>query len=68
MAIGNAIQRGSMVHVYNEQNMQIFAQSCGSGPNDGLKGYTASRVNIRRGNMIFTYNEKGAQIGAMSAT
>lgn len=67
VAIGNAIERGSMVYVYNEKNQQIFSQFKGSGPKDGLKGYTGSTVNIQRGSMIYTYNEKGQQIGSQFA-
>ena len=67
MAIANAVQRGSFVYVYNEKNQQIFSQSAGSGPNDGLKGYTSSSVNIQRGSFIYTYNEKGQQTGSTSA-
>ena len=67
MAIANAVHRGSTVYVYNEKNRQIFTQSAGSGPNDGLKGYTGSSVNIQRGSTIFTYNEKGRQTGTTSA-
>lgn len=66
MAIANAVQRGSFVHIYNEKNQQIFTQSAGSGTNDGLKGYTSSSVNIQRGGFIYTYNEKGQQTGTTS--
>ena len=55
------------VPVYNEKNQQIFTQSAGSGPNDGLKGYTSSSVNIQRGSFIYTYNKKGQQTGTTSA-
>ena len=67
MAIANAVQRGSIVYVYNEKNQQIFMQPAGSGPNDGLKDYTSSTVNIQRGSIIYTYNEKGQQIGMQPA-
>jgi len=67
MAIGNAVQRGGMVYVYNEKNSQIACLPAGSGPNDGLKGYTGSSVNIQRGRIIYTYNEKGSQIGCVPA-
>ena len=67
MAIANAVQRGSTVYVYNEKNIQICCLSAGSGPNDGLKGYTGSSVNIQRGSTIYTYNEKGIQTGCQSA-
>ena len=65
--IANAVQRGSTVYVYNEKNQQIFTQPAGSGPNDGLKGYTGSSVNIQRGSTIYTYNEKGQQTGTTPA-
>ena len=67
MAIGNVIQRGSVVYIYDEKNSQIASISAGSGPNDGLEGYTSSTVNIRRGWSIYTYNEKGLQISSVSA-
>lgn len=67
MAIGNAVQRGSMVYIYNEKNQQVASVSAGNGPNDGLKGYTGSRVNVRRGNMIYSYDERGCQVGSISA-
>ena len=67
MPIANAVQRGSLVYVYNEKNNQIFTQPAGNGPNDGLKGYTGSSINIKRGSTIYTYNEKGQQTGTTSA-
>jgi hypothetical protein len=39
----------------------------GNGPNDGLKGYTSSQVNVQHGSFIYSYNEKCQQIGAVSA-
>ncbi|MCZ7657707.1 MAG: hypothetical protein M5U07_07535 [Xanthobacteraceae bacterium] len=68
MAIGNVVQRGSTVYVYDEKNRQLFSKSAGRGPKDGLMGYTASRVNIRQGNTVYSYDEKGRQIGSMSAS
>ena len=67
MAIANAVQRGSTVYVYNETNIAIFTQNAGSGPNDGLKGYTGSSVNIRRGGTIYSYDEKGICFGTQFA-
>jgi ribosomal protein L36 len=66
MAIGNAVQRGSIVYVFNEKNSQIFSVSAGSKPTDGLTGYTSGTVNVRRGGLVYTYNEKGQQIGSQS--
>jgi len=67
MAIGNAVQKGSFVYVYDEKGKQIATISAGSGKDDGLKGYTASTVNIKRGSFIYTYDEKGRQKSTTSA-
>ena len=57
MAIGNAVERGGWVFIYDENNK----------PNDGLKGYTSSRVNVQRGGWIYSYDQNGHQVGAVSA-
>ncbi len=67
MAIANAVQRGSVVFVYDERNRQIFTIPAGAGPADGLKGYTGASVNVRRGNTIFTYDDRGRQISTTPA-
>ncbi|WP_237170282.1 hypothetical protein [Pandoraea thiooxydans] len=67
MAIGNAVQRGSYVYVYDEKGRQLYGKPAGSGPDDGLKGYTSGTVNIRRGSYIYTYDEKGVQRGSTPA-
>ena len=67
MAIGNAVQRSSFVYVYDEKGRQLCTLSAGAGPQDGLKGYTSSTVNIRRAAFIYTYDEKGRQISTTPA-
>ena len=67
MAIGNAVQRGSFVYVYDEKGKQLFTKSAGRGKDDGLKGYTGTTVNIRVGSFIYTYDEKGRQTSTTSA-
>ena len=67
MAIGNVIQKGSTIYVYDEKGKLIRGLSAGSGPKDGLKGYTSTMVNIQRGSTIYSYNEKGAVVSAKSA-
>ena len=59
MAIANAVQRGNLVYVYNEKASLIFTIPSGSGPKDGLKGYTPGSVNVQRGSLIYMYNDKG---------
>ncbi|MFO7578764.1 MAG: hypothetical protein R6W74_00945 [Nitrosomonas halophila] len=67
MPIANAVQRGMFVYVYDENNRHIASLPAGDGSNDGLKGYTASSVNIQRGGFIYTYDVNGRQTGAVSA-
>ena len=49
MAIATAVQRGHFVYLYDEKNRQTTIIPAGSGPNEGLTGYTAASVSIRRG-------------------
>ncbi len=67
MAIGNAVQRGAFVHVYDEKGRQLRTLAAGSGPNDGLAGYTGAAVSIRRGSFIYTYDEQGRQVSTVPA-
>lgn len=67
MAIGNAVQRGMTVYVYNEKGHQICTIPVNSSSDVGLKGYTGSTVSVQRGNIIYTYDEKGKQISTIPA-
>lgn len=63
MAIGSAVQKGSMVYIYDERGRQLASVSAG----DGLQGYTGSTVSVKRGNMVYTYDERGRQVSMTSA-
>jgi len=67
MAIANVVERGAFIYVYDASGTTLCMLQSGSGPNEGLKGYTSSTVNIRRGAFIFTYDEKGRQLTMTSA-
>jgi hypothetical protein len=67
MPIGNVVQRGSLVYVYDERGRQISTIMAGSGPSDGLTGYTSSTVNVRRGSVIYSYDTHGRQIATTIA-
>ena len=67
MAIGNAVQKGSRVYIYDEKGKQLATVSAGSGKDDGLKGYTSTTVNVRKGSLIYTYDEKGHQKSTTTA-
>lgn len=63
MAIANAVQRGTIVYIYDEKGRQVGTVSAG----DGLHGFTSGSISIRRGTMIYIYDEKGRQTGTTSA-
>lgn len=67
MAIGSALQRGNYVYIYDERGRQLACLSAGSGPHDGLHGYTGGTVSIRRGNYVYTYDERGRQVSCIAA-
>jgi hypothetical protein len=61
MPIGNAVEDGSQILIYNEKGRQIAYIHA----YDGLAGYTSSTVSVRWGSQILTYNEKGRQISSV---
>ena len=67
LAIGNVVQRGALIYIYDENNRQINSVPAGNGSNDGLKGYTSTRINVQRGAIIYSYNEHGQQVGCVPA-
>lgn len=68
MAIGNAVQRGTLVYIYDECLKQTSSvSSTGCAPNDGLVGYTDLAVHIRKGPLVYAYNEHGQLLGKTHA-
>ena len=65
--IVTAVQRGSQVYVYGAGQRQLCSIYAGTGPNDGLKGYTSSTVSVRRGSQIYVYDNNGRQISSVFA-
>ena len=65
--IGSAIERGSSIFVYDEHGRTLFAKAKGSGPQDGLLGFTGATVTVRFGSVIYTYGERGQTIYAKAA-
>ena len=63
--IGNVVQSGSWIYIYDENNKRIGgAIPAGKKPGDGLKGYTSNTVNVQSGSWIYTYDEKGKRKGS----
>jgi hypothetical protein len=48
MAIGSAVQRGSLIYVYDEKGRRLTSLLAGKGLKDGLQGYTSSTVSVRQ--------------------
>ena len=67
MPIGNAVQNGSVIYIYDERGRRIAFIPAGTGPKDGLTGYTSNRVNVRQGQVIYSYDERGRRISASPA-
>ncbi len=64
MAIGHAVQRGTLIYVYNQDGRQITSISApGRWPDDGLKGYTSSAIHVQKGTLIYSYDESGHAVG-----
>ena len=62
MAIGSTVQRGNQVYVHDERGRLLEMLHAGSGPQDGLKGYTGAAGSIQRGAYVYTYDEKVKQL------
>ena len=58
-SIGNVVENGAFITAYDEDGKRIFSIQKGSGPNDGLVGYTSTQVNLRNGAVAETYDTKG---------
>jgi hypothetical protein len=67
MAIGSAIERGSLIQVFNEHGRTLFSKARGSGPKDGLLGFTTSTVTARYGSIVYTCDEHGMTIYSKAA-
>jgi hypothetical protein len=67
VAIGSAIERGSFIFAYDEHGRMLFSKARGSGPKDGLLGFTSSTVTVRFGSVIHTCDEHGMTIYSKAA-
>jgi hypothetical protein len=65
--IGSALERGSLIQVFDEDGQTLFSKAMGAGPDDGLIGFTGSTVTVRFGSVIYTYDEDGQTLYAKAA-
>ncbi|WP_418185342.1 hypothetical protein ACNSOS_11095 [Aliarcobacter vitoriensis] len=66
MAIGNVMEKGNYVYIYDEKNQQTGMISIFPNNGDRLMGYTSSTINVKKGSYVYTYNEKAQQISMRS--
>jgi hypothetical protein len=57
--ITSAVERGSLILVYDQFGNILFSKPRGSAPNDGLAGFTSGAVTIRAGSVAYTYGAGG---------
>ena len=67
MPIATAVQRGTIVYVYDENGHLVFTTSVGSGPNDGLKNYTNTTVTVQTSIFVYTIDERGRTLFVIPA-
>jgi hypothetical protein len=67
MPIATAVQRGTLVYVYDEKGRHLMTIPAGHKPEDDLVGYTSTTVSVRRGGVVYTYDEKNRLISTHSA-
>ena len=63
MAIANAVQKGSLIYLYDEKGRSLASVPAFN----GLVGFTSTTVSVRSGGVIYMYNERGVSKGAIQA-
>lgn len=65
--IASVVERSGAIYVYNDKGTIIATLNKGSGPKDGLQGYTEKTISVRRGSAIYVYNPNGTIIQTLNA-
>jgi hypothetical protein len=63
MAIANAVERGAVIHLYDEKGRFIASVPA----HNGLVNFTATSVSVQAGSVIKMYNEQGRYTGSTPA-
>ena len=67
MEIASAVERSGLVYLYGERGQLLATVPAGSGPDDGLIGFTSHSVSVRRGLMVYLYDARGRLTGTVPA-
>ena len=65
--IATVVERSTGIYAYNDKGNIITSINRGSGPKDGLVGYTQSTISVRRGGCVYVYNPNGNIISTVNA-
>ncbi len=66
MSIGRAVQRGTLIYIYDQDDRAITSISVpGRWPGDGLKAYTQDNISVQKGSLLYCYDQHGRQTGIM---
>lgn len=64
MAIGKAVQRGTLIYIYDQNGAAVTSISAPARlPSDGLKAYDAQSVSVQKGTLLYRYDKQGRQTG-----
>lgn len=64
MAISKAVQRGTLIYIYDQDGEAVTSISAPSRwPTDGLKSYTPTSINVQKGSLLYSYDKNGRQMG-----
>lgn len=64
--IATVVERSTGIYAYNDKGTIITTINKGSGPKDGLVGYTQSTISVRRGGCVYVYNPNGTIISTVN--
>ena len=64
MAIGKAVQRGTLIYIYDQNGVAVTSISApGRWPGDGLKTYDRDTVSVQKGSLLYSYDKYGKRMG-----
>lgn len=64
MPIGKAVQRGTLIYIYDQEGKAVTSISAPSRwPTDGLKAYSPTNISVQKGTLLYSYDKNGRQTG-----
>lgn len=69
MAIGNVVEDGGYIYVFDQNGNRTaaFGSPGHQYPDDGLKNFTSTTITIKSGSYLFLYDEQGNRTGSQPA-